>query len=208
MFNLPQSTVIQKVIPKNAFDAYINTRQKKDFADKILRITWANKIALDTLNLAGNEVKEIQCFKIELKVRATIKDLLLIIEKAIPYHILFWVEFDNEFYISTSAKHLNPQNEDLAVIDYTFKSGWQSVENNPYNIELRNNLDWVFKNFCDQLKSVDADTKSINELVEKQISNDATLREIEKLKSAIGRCKQFNKKVELNMKLKTLQSGI
>src|SRR5690606_19306101 len=147
-----------------------------------------------------------QVFKVELKEKKVINDLLLVIDKAIPYHIIFWIEFGNEFYISTSAKHLHPQNEDVAVIDYTFTSDWKLIENNVYQIELKNNLDWIFKNFCDQLKTVDTSSKSISELVEKQKNNDAILKEIEKLKSEIARCKQFNKKVELNLKLKALQS--
>lgn len=204
MFNLPTSTKIQKVIPKNAFDSYTNTKQKKLFSDKIQRITWTNKIAFDTVNLDGVDVSEIQLFKIELKEKTVIKDLLSIIEKSIPYHILFWIEFGNEFYISTSAKHLHPQNQDFAVIDYTFTSDWKLIDDNKYQIELKNNLDWIFKNVCDQLKSVDTKTKSISELVEKQKSNDAILKEIEKIKTEIARCKQFNKKVELNILLKKL----
>lgn len=206
MFNLPKSTKIQKVIPKNAFDSYTNAKQKKLFSDKIQRITWANKIAFDTVNITGVDVSEIQLFKIELKEKTVIKDLLSIIEKSIPYHIIFWIEFADEFYISTSVKHLHPQNENLAVIDYTFTSDWKLVEDNTYKIELKNNLDWIFKNFCDQLTSVDTETKSISDLVDKQKNNDAILKEIEKLKSEIARCKQFNKKVELNLKLKALQS--
>lgn len=204
MFNLPTSTKIQKVIPKNAFDSYTNTKQKKLFSDKIQRITWTNKIAFDTVNLDGVNVSEIQLFKIELKEKTVIKELLSIIEKSIPYHILFWIEFGNEFYISTSAKHLHPQNQDFAVIDYTFTSDWKLIDDNKYQIELKNNLDWIFKNVCDQLKSVDTKTKSISELVEKQKSNDAILKEIEKIKTEIARCKQFNKKVELNILLKKL----
>ncbi|MBS1571619.1 MAG: DUF4391 domain-containing protein [Bacteroidetes bacterium] len=206
MFQLPKNTEVGKVIPKNAFDDYTNTKLKKLFSDKIQRITWLNKIAVDTVNLSGTDIQEIQVFKIELKEKSIIKDLLSIIEKAIPYHILFWIEFEDEYYVSTSAKHLHPQNEDIAVIDYTFTSDWKTIENNPFQFELKNNLDWVFKNICDQLKSIDTATKSINELVEKQKNNDAILREIEKLKSEIARCKQFNKKVELNLKLKELQS--
>lgn len=204
MFNLPPSTKIQKVIPKNAFDKYTNAKQKKLFSDKIQRITWTNKIAFDTVNLTGTDVSEIQLFKIELKEKTVIKDLLSIIEKSIPYHIIFWIEFSDEFYISTSVKHLHSQNENVAVIDYTFTSDWKLVEDNTYKIELKNNLDWIFKNVCDQLKSVDTKTKSISELVEKQKSNNAIIKEIEKIKTEIARCKQFNKKVELNILLKKL----
>ncbi len=208
MFQLPKNTEIGKVIPKNAFESYTNAKQKKLFSEKIQRITWTNKIAFDTVNLTGVDLSEIQVFKIELKEKTVIKDLLSIIEKSIPYHIVFWIEFGDEFYISTSVKHLHPQNEDIAVIDYTFTSDWKLVEDNTYKIELKNNLDRIFKNFCEQLKTVVADTKSISELIEKQKSNDAILKEIEKLKSEIARCKQFNKKVELNMRLKVLESTI
>ncbi len=201
MFDLPKSTKIQKVIPKNAFDSYTNLRQKKLFSEKIQRITWANKIAFDTIGITGVEVSEIQLFRIELKEKTIIKDLLSIIEKSIPYHIIFWIEYGNEFYISTSAKHIHPQNENMAVIDYTFTTGWKLIEDNTYKIELKNNLDWIFKNVCDQLKSVDTETKSISDLVDKQKQRDAILKEIEKLKSEIAKCKQFSKKVELNLKL-------
>src|SRR5690606_2275096 len=150
------------------------------FSDKIQRITWTSKIAFDTVNLTGTDVSEIQLFKIELKEKTVIKDLLSIIEKSIPYHIIFWIEFGNEFYISTSVKHLHPQNENVAVIDYTFTSEWKSIEDNTYQIELTNNLDWIFKNVCDQFKSINLNTKSISELVEKQKNNDAILKEIER----------------------------
>ena len=208
MFHLPKNTEVRRVIPKSAFDAYTNTKQKKSFSDKVLRISWLNKIAFDTVNLNGVDVQEIQVFKIELKEKAIIRDLLSIIEKSIPYHIIFWIEFQDEFYISTSAKHLHPTKDNNAVIDYTFTSDWKSVEDNPYQIELKNSLDWVFKTFCDRLKSINTATKSIGELVTKQKNNDAILKEIEKLKSQITRCKQFNKKVELNMRLKKLESKL
>lgn len=208
MFHLPKNTEVNKVIPKNTFDTYTNTKQKKSFSDKISRINWSNKIAFDTVNLTGVDVSEIQVFKIVLKEKTVIKDLLSIVEKAVPYHIIFWIEFEDEYYISTSAKHINPKDENSAVIDYTFYSDWKLTTENEYKIELKNNLDWIFKNFCDQLKSIDADTKSISDLVQKQKNNDAILKEIEKLKSEIARCKQFNKKVELNLKLKELQSTL
>ena len=208
MFHLPPNTEVRKVVPKNAFDQYTNSKQKKEFADKVLRITWAHKIAADTVNLQGNDIQEIQVFKIELKEKLFIKDILSIIDKAIPYPIIFWIEFQDEFYISTAAKHLNPKDENLAVIDYVFTSDWKLKEENPYQITLNNNIDWVFKNFCDQLKTIDTETKSIKDLVAHQKSNDAILREIKKVESEMAKCKQFNKKVELNRKLQKLKKSL
>lgn len=208
MFNLPKSTLVQKIVPKNVFDAYTNTKQKKAFAEKIQRITWMNKISFETVNLKDAKIKEIQIFKIELKEKIEIKDILNIIDKAIPYHIIFFVSFNEEFYISTSVKHLHPNDEDNAIIDYTFKSIWLNITENPYTIELKNDLDWVFQNFCEQLKTVKTDSSDIWELVQAQKQDDSLRKEIEKIKSEIARCKQFNIKVELNMKLKELEKSL
>lgn len=201
MFNLPKSSLVKKVIPKNAFDSYTNTKQKKMFSERILRITWSNKLSFDTINIPGKDVKEIQLFEIELKEKFDIKELLLIIDKAIPYHIIFIIKNLDEYYISTSAKHIHPTNEDNAVIDYTFKSCWLSLINQPYTIELKNNLDLVFQNFCEQLKSIKSNFSSIKELIEKEKRMDSMVKEIEQIKSEIKRCNQFNKKVELNIRL-------
>ncbi|MCJ7932635.1 MAG: DUF4391 domain-containing protein [Chryseobacterium sp.] len=208
MFNLPKSTLVQKVVPKNAFDAYTNTKQKKAFANKIQRITWLNKISFETINLKDAEIKEIQIFKVELKEKIEIKDILNIIDKAIPYHIIFLIDFNKEFYISTSVKHLHPNDEDNAVIDYTFKSVWLSINENPYTIELKSDLDWVFQNFCEQLKTVNTNVSNIWELVQAQKKDDSLRKEMEKVKSEIARCKQFNIKVELNIKLKELEKSL
>jgi len=207
MFHLPPSTKVQKVIPKNAFDNYTNSKQKKAFADKVLRITWANKIATDTVNLQRNDIQEIQVFKIELKEQLVIKELLAIIDKAIPYPIIFWIEYDGACYLSASAKHAHPQNEDNAVIDYTFSTDWLNKDEVPYQIVLKNKLDWVFKNFCEQLNDnqTQTQTKTLTELVSTQKEKENLDKKIARLQSEISRCRQFNKKVELNIKLKALE---
>jgi len=205
MFQLPKNIEVGKVIPKNAFDSYTNTKQKKEFADKILRITWTHKISLDTVNLAGDAITEIQIFKIELKEKIQIKDILTIIDKAIPYPIIFWIEYDGACYLSASAKHSHPQNEDNAVIDYTFSTDWLNKDQIPYQIVLKNKLDWVFKNFCEQLNDNQTQTKTLTELVSTQKVKEDLDKKIARLQSEISRCRQFNKKVELNMKLKALE---
>ena len=119
-FNLPLSTKVGRVVPKNAFDEYTNTKQKKLFIDCIQRITWTHKLSADTVNLDAKDIQEIQVFKIELKQKSDILKIAEIINKSIPYHIVFWVEYNREAYISTASKHPHPTNDDVAVIDWTF----------------------------------------------------------------------------------------
>ena len=208
-FNLPIRTKVARVVPKNAFDDYTNTKQKKQFTDNIQRITWTHKLSRETLNLDGKDIKEIQVFKIELKENKDILKILEIINRAIPYHIVFWVEFNNQAYISTAAKHPHPTNDDISVIDYTFTTEWFSKDNNNYVFNLTNSLDAVFKDLCVQLTGkADLSKKSMSLILENQQETDRLQKEISKLKSSITRSKQFNVKVELNMKLKNVEKEL
>jgi len=205
MFNLPETTNLNKIIPKNAFDSYTNTKQKKEFADNVSRITWSNKLSVDTTNLQSKEILEIQIFTIELKEKTQIKGILNIINKAIPYPIIFIIRNGKSVYLSTSPKHNNPKNEDLAVIDYTYSTDWFTENENEFKIELKGSIDWVYKTFCEQFNKPKATVKDLKDLVATQKEIDSLNKEIEKVKLAIARSKQFNRKVELNIKLKELE---
>ena len=92
-FNLPKQTQVNKSIPKKTFDSYINSKQKKLFIDIIDKIKWTNKLSTETINLEGKEISEIQVFEIILRRKEDIEKLLEIIDKSIPYHIIFVLTF-------------------------------------------------------------------------------------------------------------------
>lgn len=205
-FNLPVRTKVGRVVPKNAFDEYTNTKQKKLFTDCIQRISWTHKLSADTVNLDAKHIQEIQVFKVELKQKSDILKILEIINKSIPYHIVFWVEHDQEAYISTASKHSHPTNDDVAVIDWTFTSDWFNKDDNSYAFNLKGSLDAVFKDLCVQLTGKpELDKQSLDSILKNQQEVDSLKNEISKLKSAISRSKQFNHKVELNQKLHRLE---
>jgi hypothetical protein len=202
-FNLPERTKVGRVVPKNAFDEYINTNQKKLFTNSIQRISWTHKLSSDTLNLIAKNIFEIQVFKIELKQKTEIPKILEIINKSIPYHIVFWIEHNQEAYISTASKHPHSNNDDVAVIDWTFTSDWFNKKDNNYAFNLKGTLDSVFMDFCAQLNGKSAlEGESLNSWVKNLQEINRIKNQISKLKLAISRAKQFNEKVELNIKLK------
>jgi hypothetical protein len=208
-FDLPARTKVGRVIPKNAFEKYSNAKQKKLFKDGIKRITWTHKLSTDTINLPAGEVTEIQLFKIELKSRLDILKLLELISKAIPYHIIFWVTIEEQAYISTVAKHPHPTNEDVAVIDWVFTSDWFSIEETPYQLNLKTSLDAVFKDVCIQLsEKPELDEQPIDVIIQKQQQIDRLQKKKNTLATAIKRSKQFKEKVELNMQLKEVEKEL
>jgi hypothetical protein len=203
LFNLPYTAKVNRIIPKNAFDAYTNTKQKKMFTDLILRITWLQKLSTDTVNLEAKEIKEIQIFKVELKVREEIQLLLEIIDKAIPYNIIFIIGESDSIYLSTSTKHPHPVNADNSVIDWNFKTSWFFPNENTYSLHLKKSLDAVYHDFCVQLSGKKSMTrKSLQDLVHYNKQVDALEKEIIQLKRNIKNSKQYKYKVELNLLLK------
>lgn len=209
LFKFPHTAKVNKIIPKNAFDLYTNAKQKKLFTELVSRITWIAKLSKETVNLEPKDIIEIQIFKIELKRKVKINQLLNIIDKSIPYHIIFVVEFENKSYITTSTKHTHPINPDNAVIDWTFKSEWFTTVNNVFKLELKRNLDTVYHSFCKELSAENKfEFKNLKDLVDHKRQVDALQREISHLQSSILNSKQFNQKVELNLKLKDLEKKL
>ena len=135
MFQLPPTTLVNRVIPKNAFDNYTSSKQKRLFTEKLAKIKWENKLSAQTINLGGKDVKEIQIFSVALKEKEQFGDILQIIDRSIPYPIIFVVTCEDLRMISLSKKHAHPTNENIAVIDWTFTSDWFTANKNPYQVE-------------------------------------------------------------------------
>ena len=208
-FDLPNKTFFNRVIPKNAFDEYTNSKQKKLISDSIQRITWSNKISTDTVNLSGRDIKEIQLFKLELKSKSDISKIIQIIDRSIPYPIIFWIQYNEEAYLSASSKHAHATNENIAVVDWTFTSDWFQIDQCGFKINLKKDLDEVYKDFCVQLTGrVNPKKQTLQEVHQNEVQLNTLNKEIDSLKSAIAKCKQFNKKVELNMSLKKKEAEL
>jgi len=208
LFHLPKSTEFGRVIPKNAFDEYTNTKQKKLISDSIIRITWTHKLSSETTNLTAKEVEEIQVFLIELKIKSDLKKVLNIIDKAIPYHIIFVLQFENEIKISTSAKHNHPAKANQSVIDCVFTTKWISNFEAQIKINLKESMDALFINFCKQLSGRSLSYKSYSDFVLKEVDIRTLESKIQHVESQIKREKQFNKKVSLNMTLNDLNNEL
>jgi hypothetical protein len=205
LFILPHTTKVNRVIPKNAFENYTNSKQKKLFKEVIARITWTHKLSSATINLEAKDIKEIQLFKVDLKLKQDIQQVLDVIDKSIPYTIVFVIEHESMIYLSTSSKHPHPVNENKSVIDWTFKTDWFQPKDNKYSLQLKKSIDAVYYDFCIQLSDVSGTSQTtFQNLILFNKKADALKKEIAKLKSLVKGSQQFNNKVELNMELKKL----
>ena len=208
MTDFPKSTAYKKIIPKQKLysNADITDELKKNFIRQIKKIVWRNKIADTTVNIAkGSYVTEIEIFGVSLSGKEFDENILRQIDKAIPYHIVFILEYEGKYQARIGYKEQNEKNSTFKVSRY-FQTEWLMWEELPLNIDGMN-LDTVYENFVRQIAGKALFSES-EETLKTTIERNQKRTDLEKrialLQKKISREKQFNKKIELKSQLKVL----
>ena len=215
MFNLPKTTVVDKIIPKVKFyeKTKANSKLKQLFIDDIEQIIWKNKLSKDTINLdEGKKVKEIEIFEITLKHKDLSKDILKTIDKFIPYQILYILRFEDKIKFTIAYKDNNKNNENIMVVDSYYESDWINENECNISLDLINSLDYVYNELIKSFipREIPKNNIDIKDIVQNEKEIQILEKEIDKLEKTLSKEKQFNKKVEvkkiLREKIKQLQN--
>jgi hypothetical protein len=190
-FKLPRASFVNKFVPKNKFyeKAALSSKLQKEFADKIQKITWKYKLAESTVGISKTaKVTEIQIFEIELKEQMIPKNVLRVIDRAIPYQILYRFIYKENVAYAVTLKESGIEN-------YYF-SNWNEDKSFDFTgIDLEKVYQKVVKVFI----TSEAKAKtSFNEIIDTDNKIRAIENEIEIMENKISKEKQFNRKVELN----------
>jgi hypothetical protein len=196
-FNLPKRAYVNKFIPKNKFfsKTVVNSKLKQEFVDSIARITWTYKIAESTVNINKTDnIEEIEIFEIELKEKQIPKNILKIIDKTIPYPILYIFRYMEHFAYGITLKEDSMQR-------YYF-SDWD--EEKIFNFS-GTTIERVYQNIVTSFIDIGQKSEDFVTIVKQDKEKERLEREIQTLKSKIKKEVHFNKKVELNTVLQTKQ---
>jgi hypothetical protein len=210
MLDLPKSTVFGKRIPKQKFYDNLNVtaQLKRVFVEQINFITWQNKIAPATLNIAAGEaVTEIEVITIRLNQQELDKRVLPLIDREIPYHILFILEYNGEVqaWIGYKEKAKTAAFKPEAY----YHTEWLAPE--ALNLRIDGlNMDKVYENFIRQVagERLDNPDNEIKEAVNRDEWRRKLMKEITALEKKVRREKQFNRQVEMNVELKRLRQEL
>ena len=213
MINLPKSTEFNKRIPKQKFYEKLNVTPalKRSFIDQIKTVIWRNKIAESTLNISpGKTVTEIEIFEIQLNSSELDTDVLKLIDKEIPYHIVFILSFDGKYQAWTAYKEEAASGNSAFKVDTYYHTEWLEEEKLPLKADGLD-IDRVYENFVrqiagDALKNVN--DESLKESVEREKRREQLKKQIAVLETKIRKEKQFNKQVEMNGQLKRLKKEL
>lgn len=207
---LPKSTIFNRRIPKQKFYDNLPVTQelKRVFIDQISMIYWRNKIAPSTVNIAeGEMVTEIEVIEIHLNQPSLDRRVLKLIDKEIPYHILFllvhqergqaWIGY-KEHGIAGSFK-----------IGAYYHTQWQPMDKLSLQLEGLN-MDVVYENFVRQIAGERLQDQSgdLKEAVARDERRRKLQKEIAALENKVRRERQFNIQVALNSELKRLRKEL
>jgi hypothetical protein len=213
MLGLPKSTEFNKRIPKKKFyeQLEVTAEIKRFFVDQIKNIIWRNKISPSTVNIAeGEKITEIEVFEVQLIAQSFDEKILRLIDRAIPYPIVFILHHEKQIQIWLAFKEAqNATGSPYKVVTY-FHTDWLSEGS--YSLNLKGlNIDQVYENLVREIAGSELTNNDDDSLKESIIKTDDLNRlkkRIEKLQAKMRKEKQFNKKVKLNDELRNLKEEL
>lgn len=214
MIGLPKTTEFNKRIPKQKFYENINISPalKKIFVEQVKIIYWKNKIASSTTNLAaGTYVTELEVFEVRLNKPVFDDNLLRQIDKEIPYHILFLLEYQGKYQAWIGYKEAAAYGNNAFKVNGYYHTEWLLEDELPLRLEGLN-VDAIYENFVRQIAGDKLKTEAAGESLKESIIRDEQKRALQKqianLQGKIRKEKQLNKQMQINNELKKLKKEL
>ena len=212
MLGLPKSTEFNKRIPKQKFyeNLSVTPAIKTAFTEQIKIIYWRNKLAATTLNLEpGKLVTEIEVFEIKLTSPDLDEDILRLIDREIPYHILFLLEYDGKYQAAMGYKEAASSSKAAFKVERYYRTEWLTEEL-PLHLEGLT-IDAVYENFIRQIagdRLTSNENTTLKESVEQQKQREQIEKQIAALETKMKKEKQLNRKMELKAEIKRLKNEV
>ena len=213
MLGLPKTTEFNKRIPKQKFYEHINVTPalRRIFVEQIKVVYWRNKIAPSTINLEdGNDVTEIEVFEVKLNCIPLDVSVLRQIDKEIPYHIIFLLEYEGKYQAWTAYKEKAGSGSNAFKVDIYYHTDWRLEDELGLKLDGLN-MDAVYENYVRQIAGDVLHTgvaESLKESVERSKQIQLLQKQIVTLQKKIRKEKQLNRQMELNTELKKIKKQL
>jgi hypothetical protein len=212
LIDFPAKASFGRVLPKEKIYAHAKPTKavREKFVAQVGKIVWQYKLAPETINLSARRgVPEIEVFDLHLKTGELGEEVLLCVDKAIPFPLFFRLLYEGR--IKTVAAYKRPSEADAGkwVIDGYFESDWisESAERTPMPVAL--DLGRLYEQLLRQLMPLPHRAgESLKEHAARLGQIRSKQHEVAKMESRLNKEKQFNKKVELNTQLRILKAEL
>ena len=208
---LPKETAFGRRIPKQKFYEHLNVdlRVKQLFVDQIKLITWANKLSPETMNIApGQMVQEIEVFRLTLQGAELNQQVLFLMDKHIPYHILFLLERpDGSICLHVTYKEASQSGSNAFQLKQSYHTEWMRPENLSLNLTALD-MDALYESIVRQIAGdaiVAPQGESLKEAVEQAQQREKLEKQIAQLKAKMKKEKQLGCQMELRREILRIQ---
>ena len=212
MFMYPAKAEFNRVLPK--IKIYTNAKPSKSvkakFVSQISEIVWKYKLFPETTNLAARDgFTEIQVFEIILKAPELDSEVLIAIDKAIPYPILYRLLYEGRVKRVAAYKRPAADSSGKWLTETYFETDWTDdiVPGMPLPVSL--DLKALYEQMLFAYIDLPQRTsESLELLVERVKMIRKCRRDLRTLEAQMNSEKQFNRKVEFNAQVRTLKAQL
>lgn len=212
LFDYPKNAAFGRVLPKSKIyqHARPTAAVKEFFVRQVEQIVWQYKLAPETINLqASKAVPEIQVFGISLRERELKIEVLRCIDQAIPFPIIFELQFAGKVKPIAAFKRPSEADTDKWVISEYFDGGWTGFDASRNPLPMVSDLKALYSQLLAPLMPYPARRgETLKKWVERMEYARLKEREMERCENRLRKEKQFNRKVEINSELRGLKQEL
>lgn len=203
LFRWPPNAAFGRAVPKSKFYQHGNVRTalREKFVYDIQSITWAYKLADDTIRLRGTPtVPEIQVFTVETKGADVSDDVLTAIDKTVHFPMIFEVTSGER--VRTVAAHKSLHGKTPTIGTY-FTTDWQPTGSPRRQLPTALDLPSLYEAILSALLPLETWAgETVSEAANRLDSARKIQREIAALEKKLRTEPQLNRKFELRSQLK------
>jgi len=209
LYRWPAGAAFGRAVPKTKLYEHGNVRTtlREKFVDDIQRITWAYKLADDTIRLRGNAtVPEIQVFTIETKGADASDQVLAAIDRAVHFPIIFEVISAERIRMVAAQKTLGGRTPHIATY---LTTDWQPADAPRRPLPTALDLPSLYEALLSSLLPVPARVgETVSEATDRLDHARKLQREITTLEKKLRIEPQLNRKIELRRRLKERETAL
>ena len=212
MFAYPKKAEFNRVVPKTKIYAHAKPSKwiKELFVAQVGEILWKYKLAPETINLpARNGINEIQIFEIAVKTPDLDTTVLEVIDKAIPFPLVFQLTHDGQIRFAASYKRRSEADVSKWVIEATFQTVPQPIDAERPPLPVARDLAGLYERILRRHIPLSPRAgEGIAEHVARYSVLEAKQEARRQLEGRLAQEKQFNRRVELNAQLRVLTAEL
>jgi hypothetical protein len=203
LFRWPANALFGRAVPKTKFYAHGNVRPglREKFVNDIQRITWAYKLADDTIRLRGTAaVPEIQVFTVETKGADVSDDVLIAIDKTVHFPIIFEVASGDRVRTVVAQKSLGGKTPTIGAY---FTTEWMAAAAERHPLPTALDLPGLYEAILSALLPVVTRAgETVSEATHRLDRARRVQRELAALERKLRTEPQLNRKIELRRQIK------